>query len=95
MSWQDVAQQTRLGVLKAIPAEWMISSERLDTYERLIDIPQACGILTPAQIKITNTNACELLRQLCNGKLTSFEVTEAFCTRAAIAHQLVGTGATV
>lgn len=48
-----------------------------------------CGILTNAQLKMINLTASELVMQISERSLTAVEVVEAFCTSAAIAHQVV------
>jgi len=90
MTWQKSSRKSRSQVHDAIPEHWVIPAQwQQRSSASLLEIPEACGLLSPAQIKITNTNACELLGQLRTGILTSFTVTEAFCARTAIAHQLV------
>lgn len=88
---QDVARRAQAGVLEAIPQRWRLPAAQLELAENanVMDIPVTCGILTPDQIAITEQTATELLAKLTTGKLSSVEVTEAFCARAAIAHQLV------
>lgn len=89
--YQEVAAKAQAEVHNAIPAAWKLSSAQLEIPEHtnVTDIPRTCGILTPAQIQITEQTATELLLKLAGGELSSVEVTEAFCMRAAIAHQLV------
>lgn len=59
----------------------------------LAKTPQAaaeqCGIPTQRQLEITSFTASQVLRKILQKDLTAAEVTEAFCARAAIAHQLV------
>src|ERR1700761_8264488 len=91
--YEEVAAQAQAGGHDAIPAAWKLSSAQLDlpANANVTGIPRTCGILTPAQIQITEQTATELLAKLATGELSSVEVTEAFCARAAIAHQLVVT----
>ena len=65
----------------------MLSTSRQNTDST--GVPAQCGVLTPEQLAITELNASELLADIHAGKLTAFEVTEAFCKRTAIAHQMV------
>ncbi|KAH8726182.1 general amidase-like protein GmdB [Phaeosphaeriaceae sp. PMI808] len=52
-------------------------------------IPNTCGILSPADIDITeNYDATSLAEAIATRKLTAVEVATAFCKRAIIAHQL-------
>ena len=89
--YQEIASNAQAGVHAAIPPKWKLPEEflKLDQYANVIEVPRRCGILTPTQIKITEQTATELISKLANGELSSVEVTEAFCARAAIAHQLV------
>jgi len=89
--YQEVASKAQAGVHNAIPAAWKLSSTELELPENanVTGIPRLCGILTPAQIEITEQTATELLTKLATGELSSVQVTEAFCAGAAIAHQLV------
>jgi amidase len=89
--YQEVAIKAQAEVNDAIPPAWKLSSTQLELskHANVTVIPSKCGLLTPAQIEITEQTATELLAKLATGKLSSVEVTEAFCIRAAIAHQLV------
>lgn len=91
MSFQEICSNAQANLLEAIPPPWRLPIEQIPTVAgaNVIDIPRTCGLLTPKQIEITEQTATELLAKLANGSLTSVEVTEAFCARAAIAHQLV------
>lgn len=70
-----MAAIAQASVHDAIPKKWKAPAKVL--------------VLTSAQIEITEQTATELVVKLASGKLSSIEVTEAFCARAAIAHQLV------
>lgn len=90
-AFHDVPARARAGVLEAIPAKWRLSSAQLKLSDdaNVMDVPRTCGILTNEQIAITEQTATQLLSKLATGELSSVKVTEAFCARAAIAHQLV------
>jgi amidase len=91
---EEIAIKAQAEVHNAIPASWKLPAELLSALPdnaNVIDIPSTCGILTPAQIAITELNLTKLVAKLAAGELKSLEVTEAFCARAAIAHQLVST----
>lgn len=85
-----IAAQAQQKVLDQIPAQWRIPSEirAQHTGDARVFI-QNCGLLNKDQLEITNLNATELLRSIHTGKLKAVEAVEAFCARAAIAHQLV------
>ena len=87
-SVQEIASQAQQVVLDAIPSQWKLSSS-FKAPSNVLEVPKTCRLLTAKQIEITEQNATELLEKMSTGSLTSFEVTEAFLGRAAIAHQLV------
>ncbi|KAL6307831.1 amidase signature domain-containing protein [Sparassis latifolia] len=51
-------------------------------------IPGSCGLLTPAELTITELDATEVCARIARGELTAVETVTAFGRRAAIAHQL-------
>jgi len=88
--WQSIATSTQLSILDSIPPQWRLSPKDKNlSVKDVRAIPKACGLLTPKQLEITETTATTLLEQLRSRALSSVEITEAFCARAAIAHQLV------
>ena len=59
-------------------------------YSSVLDVPATCGLLTPRELKITETtNVDTILQNLRTTEWSSVEVTTAFYKRAIIAHQLV------
>jgi amidase len=55
-----------------------------------MEIPSTCGILTPTELELTEKyDATDLVQLMTSGKLKSYDVTLAFCKRAAIAQQCV------
>lgn len=103
--WQARAEGKRKRVQALIPDAWKLPAE---TTEQLLkypleksknnlielDIPRRSGILTAKELQITEGyDVGQLLKALSSGELTSLEVTTAFSKRAAIAQQLVRTGA--
>ncbi|XWW97156.1 hypothetical protein V2A60_005137 [Cordyceps javanica] len=88
--WAKIAVQKRAQRDAAIPAEWhlppgLIFEDRLN----ITRAPVESGILSPREIEITETDAATLVPKLAAREYTSYEVTLAFCKRAAIAQQLV------
>ncbi|EXJ88508.1 hypothetical protein A1O1_05438 [Capronia coronata CBS 617.96] len=88
-TWQEVASACQSAVLQSIPEKWRLPSKPDASVTDVRDIPRTCGLITPQQLAITDQTTDELVTQLATGKLTSVQVTEAFCARAAIAHQCV------
>jgi len=88
--WQSIATATQQSILDSIPSKWRLSQkDKNPSVKDKRSIPKTCGILTTKQLQITETTATLLLDQLRTRAISSVEVTEAFCARAAIAHQLV------
>lgn len=89
-SWQEIAKEQRKTIIDSIPARWRLL-EKIDDLQSVHQVPASCGLLTPKQLEITERSAVSLVKDLASGTLSSVEVTEAFCGRAAIAHQCVRT----
>ncbi|WWD20157.1 hypothetical protein CI109_104633 [Kwoniella shandongensis] len=84
-SWTEVAAAKVAARDALIPSEWRIPpTEAIN----VIDVPKTCGVLTPVEIDITETEAPVLVEKMVKGELKSYDVTLAFCKRAAIACQL-------
>ncbi|KAL2838032.1 amidase signature domain-containing protein [Aspergillus pseudoustus] len=104
MEYSAIAQRKQAQVLERIPQEWRLSPSQIPPgmhspaesvenvqYDRVnvLDIPRSCGLLSQKDLDITeNWDVKGLLGQIRCRKLTSKEVIEAFCKRAAIAHQI-------
>ncbi|THC94671.1 hypothetical protein EYZ11_005856 [Aspergillus tanneri] len=89
-SWKAVADAKRAAILTAIPEEWQLA--HLPSPQ---EVPDVTGdfiqqYLTPQKIKITEADAVKITKNTSSGQWTAVEVTEAFCHRAALAHQMVG-----
>ena len=89
MDVTSICHQAQQGVLDAIPEKWRIDVQKFKVNIDSRDVPAKSGILSSKQLEITEQNATVLLKRTHTGRLTSLEVTEAFCARAAIAHQMV------
>ncbi len=93
--WRALVAAKRTQVAKALPQEWRLPSSILETVSptadiSVLDVPAKCGLLTEKEIAITeNHDATDLIANMAAKELSSFEVTLAFCKRAAIAHQVV------
>ena len=89
MSWETAARSIRESINNAIRPDWLLREEHKTVTNNVIDVPKSCGLLSSEQLRITELDASILVTDLATGKITSRVVTEAFCARAAIAHQLV------
>ncbi|KAJ5907333.1 Amidase [Penicillium taxi] len=93
-TWEVLVQKKQADEAAKIPAEWRLPAEfTKDISEtestNVLDVPRRCGILSEKQLDITEKNdATSLLEKIHRGELSAYEVTEAFCIRAAIAQQV-------
>ena len=87
--WKTAATAKRDEILASIPKKWML--EKLPSNQEQRDVTGAFvqQFLSPKEIEITETDVVGIAQKTTSGKWTAVEVTEAFCHRAAIAHQLV------
>lgn len=89
-SWQDKAKAKRESILALIPPKWRLNVPLPSAHEQLdVTGKYIQQFLSAREIEITETDATGIVGQTCIGKWKAREVTEAFCHRAAIAHQLV------
>ncbi|KAJ6128877.1 hypothetical protein N7471_010094 [Penicillium samsonianum] len=89
-SWRLKGEAKRESVLNAIPEKWRLK----DPVPPAIELRDVTGnyirqYLTEREITITETDAVDIVAQTSTGRWSALEVTEAFCHRAALAHQLV------
>jgi Asp-tRNA(Asn)/Glu-tRNA(Gln) amidotransferase A subunit family amidase len=89
-SWKEKVKVKQAQCAAAIPPEWTLPASSLHlSVPNVLDIPRACGILTERELHITSDyDATGLLEMIAAGQFSSFEVTTAFCKRAAVAQQL-------
>lgn len=90
MIWETAAREAREGIERAIPSKWRLQEGQKEGLKDFTQVPVTCGLLSEKDIEITELDASSLTRKLASGELSATSVTEAFCGRAAIAHQLVG-----
>ena len=93
-SWEAIVQKKQAEAAPRIPSAWRLPTEFISISEtaniNVLDVPRRCGILSSKQLEITeNYDATALLEKIHCQELSAFEVTEAFCIRAAIAQQVV------
>ena len=90
-TWEEKASQKQLSLYNLIPQEWRLSQSIIkNPPKNLTTVPSQCGILSTLDLEITEIdNIEELAYRIAQGKYSAVQVTEAYCKRAAIAHQLV------
>ncbi|KAF7515211.1 hypothetical protein PCG10_003560 [Penicillium crustosum] len=90
ITWQERSHAKRHAILSAIPKKWRITG----TIPSAVDLRDCTEsyiqqYLSPREIEITEADAVLITQYTTVGSWSAVEVTEAFCHRAAIAHQLV------
>lgn len=90
IDWQTLAATKRDSILALIPPPWRLPTP-LPTAEQQRDVTGKYiqQFLSAREVEITETDAVGILARTTTGKWKAREVTEAFCHRAALAHQLV------
>ncbi|EEH34306.2 acetamidase [Paracoccidioides lutzii Pb01] len=84
--WQLSSQWIPAGMLS--PEESVMVTNKYEAVN-VMDVPRNCGLLKPKELQITERlDVKGLLHEIASGKLSAREVSEAFCKRAAISHQL-------
>lgn len=91
MGWQDIAADKKARIEKTIPDKWRVDINSLVQGDSFMDVPAKSGILSQDELAMTESSAVDLVAKLASGQLKSVDVTLAFCKRAALAHQAVGT----
>ncbi|KAM0354996.1 hypothetical protein ACHAPU_000842 [Fusarium lateritium] len=88
MSWETTAKDSQAKVLQSIPDRFRLNTDDYKLVKDVTSVPHTCGLLTEAQLKITELTATELVTKIGSRHLKAVQVLEAFAGRAAIAHQL-------
>lgn len=88
-SWRAQSNAKCQAILNAIPQKWHLTKSVPPATE-LRDVTGAYiqQYLNAREIEITESDAVDITAQTTSGKWSAVEVTEAFCHRAALAHQL-------
>ncbi|KAK6581305.1 hypothetical protein PZA11_005996 [Diplocarpon coronariae] len=90
VDWKALGEKKRDSVNALIPKPWLLTSPLpTATEQRDVTGKYIQQYLSPREIEITETDAVGIVQNTTSGKWKAREVTEAFCHRAALAHQLV------
>jgi amidase len=90
VDWKSLANEKRDSVNALIPKPWLLpntlppTSDKRDVTSKYIQ-----QFLSPKEIEITETDAVGIVENTTTGTWKAREVAEAFCHRAALAHQMV------
>lgn len=89
--WEQKAHDKRSRVLHCIPPQWIdptlkvkMATAGFSSTKNYLD-----SIIDKDEVSITQLLVSELSQLISAGKITSTQVAEAFCHRAALAHQIV------
>ncbi|KAI0451145.1 amidase signature domain-containing protein [Xylaria acuta] len=90
LSWEAKAAAKRADTLNKIPAEWRLSPMDLVKAEKQRDLTGSFirQFLDANEISVISKDSVQLVEEMKEGKLTSVQVTNAFCKTAAVAHQI-------
>ena len=87
--WESKAREHASEVNALIPKEWLIPGTIPSADEQRDVTGYIRQFLTAREIDITEVDAASIVANIASGAWKAKEVTEAFCHRAALAHQLV------
>jgi amidase len=90
VDWAVLAKEKRDSVNALIPKSWLLPSPLPPTSEqRDVTGKYIQQYLSPREIEITETDAVGIVKKTTSAEWKAREVAEAFCHRAALAHQMV------
>ena len=88
--WQSKATAKRDSVNALISPQWRIDTPIPSAHDqRDVTGMYIQQFLSPREVEITESDAVEIVNRTCSGRWKARDVAEAFCHRAALAHQLV------
>ena len=87
--WRSQAEAKREAISKSIPEKWRL--QKIPSAEEQKDVtgPYIQQLLDEKEVEITETDAVGIAEKVAAGTWSAVSVTEAFCHRASLAHQLV------
>jgi len=89
-TWKELGEAKRDSVNALIPKEWLLPAPLPPpTEQRDVTGKYIQQYLTPREIEITETDAVGIVKKTTTATWKAREVAEAFCHRAALAHQMV------
>jgi amidase len=83
--WKDIAREAQEVRADSMPKEWMLNTPLPKTVMNVMDVPYTCGIMSKEEVDLTDKDTTELFELLASRKVKGYDVTLAFCKRAAIA----------
>jgi amidase len=90
VNWEALGKQKREAVNALIPKPWLLGTPIPSaTDQRDVTGKYIQQYLSATEIEITETDAVGIVQKTTTGKWKARDVAEAFCHRAALAHQIV------
>jgi amidase len=88
--WKTLGKEKASSVNALIPKSWLLTTP-LPSVEQQRDVTGKYiqQFLSRGEIEITETDAVGIVQKTTSGTWKAREVAEAFCHRAALAHQMV------
>jgi hypothetical protein len=78
--WETTARDKQLQQISKIPPEWILPPSSKKDRTRLVDLPRALGLLSPAELNITEErDATNIVQAIAQRQLSSEDVVRAFC----------------
>lgn len=87
--WQAKADAKRQAILDSIPQKWRLKSIPSAEEQRDVTGSYIQQFLSSKEVEITETDAVGIAKQTASGAWSAVDVSESFCHRASVAHQLV------
>lgn len=90
-NWEDAAQLKRTSVNNSIPSQWVNESIKDDMIKAGFSNTKVYldSILPEEEVAITELTVLELQAKIASGDLMAANVANAYCHRAALAHQIL------
>ncbi|CAF2517053.1 unnamed protein product [Rotaria sp. Silwood2] len=91
MVWEEIVDKKRKALFALIPEKWYIPSGQLpaESQRSVVSFIEQSNLLTAEELAITELTVKQLAGKIASGEYTATQVCQAYCHRAAIAHQLV------
>jgi amidase len=88
--WKTLGEAKAASINALIPKSWLLASP-LPSVDQQRDVTGKYiqSYLSLKEVEITETDAVGIVQQTTTGSWKAREVAEAFCHRAALAHQMV------
>ena len=92
-SWEAKAEAKVAETKSKIPDEWRLNQSSLDKAKQMKKLSGAFveSFLNDEELSIVRNDSTLLVERVKTGEYTAWQVAQAFCKTAAVAHQIVST----